>query len=53
MREEVERLEEDYRNDLEENMVKTQEELTEKVKVLQKCLIILHPPTNIFVSIIR
>ena len=31
VREEVERLEEDYRNDLEENMVKTQEELTEKV----------------------
>ena len=31
VREEVERLEEDYRNDLEENMVKTQEGLTEKV----------------------
>jgi len=31
VREEVERLEEDYRKDLEENMVKTQEELTEKV----------------------
>ena len=31
MREEVERLEEDYRKDLDENMVKTQEELTEKV----------------------
>ena len=31
VREEVARLEEDYRNDLEENMVKTQEELTEKV----------------------
>ena len=31
VREEVTRLEEDYRNDLEENMVKTQEELTEKV----------------------
>ena len=31
VREEVERLEEDYRKDLDENMVKTQEELTEKV----------------------
>ena len=31
VREEVERLEEDYRKDLEENMVKTQEGLTEKV----------------------
>ena len=31
VREEVTRLEEDYRNDLEENMVKNQEELTEKV----------------------
>jgi hypothetical protein len=31
VREEVERLEEDYRADLEENMVKTQEGLTEKV----------------------
>ena len=31
VREEVTRLEEDYRNDLEENMVKTQKELTEKV----------------------
>ena len=31
VREEVERLEEDYRKDLDENMVKTQEGLTEKV----------------------
>ena len=31
VREEVERLEEDYRNDLDENMNKTQTELTEKV----------------------
>ena len=31
VREEVERLEEDYRKDLDENMVKTQTELTEKV----------------------
>ena len=31
VREEVERLEEDYRKDLDENMVKTLEELTEKV----------------------
>ena len=31
VREEVTRLEEDYRNDLQENMVKNQEELTEKV----------------------